>query len=169
MTGCPRGTDLEMFVAGSLSGGKCEQIAAHLGECSSCQGVIETLSGAEPFLAEVAQHLGRPTPDVDEQLARVMSDAQNQRLTTGASSSPRPAASELPEGFLTASDDPDLLGVLGTYRVRRVIGHGGMGVVLEAEDAALKRVVAIKVLAAHVAEAPGAVRRFVREARAAAA
>ena len=169
MTGCPRGTDLEMFVAGSLSGGKCEQIAAHLGECSSCQDVIETLSGAEPFLAEVAQHLGRPTPDVDEQLARVMSDAQNQRLTTRASSSPRPAASELPEGFLTASDDPDLLGVLGTYRVRRVIGHGGMGVVLEAEDAALKRVVAIKVLAAHVAEAPGAVRRFVREARAAAA
>ena len=93
MTGCPRGTDLEMFVAGSLPGGKCEQIAAHLDECSSCQDVVETLSGAEPFLSEVARQLGRPTPDIDERLARVMSDAQNERPTTGTSSSSRSARS----------------------------------------------------------------------------
>ncbi|HAA49118.1 MAG TPA: hypothetical protein DCE43_05320 [Planctomycetaceae bacterium] len=169
MTGCPRETDLEMFVAGSLPGGQRDEVAAHLDACRSCRDVIETLSDAEPFLSEVARHLGRPTPDVDEQLARVMAAAQGGASAFEARSSSQPGSSELPDGFLTASDDPELLGVLGTYRVRRIIGHGGMGVVLEAEDAALKRVVAIKVLAAHVVEAAGAVRRFVREARAAAA
>ena len=169
MPGCPRETDLEMFVTGSLPGGQRDEVAAHLDACRSCRDVIETLSEAEPFLSEVARHLGRPTPDVDEQLARVMAAAQGGASAFEARSSSQPGSSELPDGFLTASDDPELLGVLGTYRVRRIIGHGGMGVVLEAEDAALKRVVAIKVLAAHVVEAAGAVRRFVREARAAAA
>jgi len=169
MTGCPRETDLKMFVAGRLPVEQHDGIAVHLDECSNCQDVIETLSDAEPFLSEVARQLGRPTPDIDAKLARVMADARNGLPTLAESPGSRSGASELPAGFLAESDDPELMGILGTYRVRRMIGRGGMGVVLEAEDTALKRVVAIKVLAAHVAEAPEATRRFVREARAAAA
>ena len=58
--------------------------------------------------------------------------------------------------------------VAGKYRVDSVIGTGGMGVVLGAEDTSLGRKVAIKFLAPHKADRDGATARFVREARSAA-
>jgi serine/threonine protein kinase len=64
---------------------------------------------------------------------------------------------------------PGLLGVLGGYEVVRVIGQGGMGVVLEAIDPHLSRPVALKVLARQLALSTTARKRFLREARAAAA
>jgi len=54
------------------------------------------------------------------------------------------------------------------YESPRHLANGGMAAVYAARDAVLGRQVAIKVLAAHVAEDPAAVRRFQREARAAA-
>ena len=61
MTECPENTDLEMFVDGRLPVGPSAEIAAHLDECSICQDAVEALSGAEPFLSEVARQLGRPS------------------------------------------------------------------------------------------------------------
>src|SRR4051812_6458150 len=58
--------------------------------------------------------------------------------------------------------------VAGKYRVDKVIGSGGMGVVLGAEDTSLGRKVAIKFLAPSKARNGDAAARFVREARAAA-
>ncbi len=55
----------------------------------------------------------------------------------------------------------------GKYRVSRVLGRGGMGVVVEADHAALRERVAIKVLHPRYAENAEAVRRFQHEARAA--
>jgi hypothetical protein len=57
----------------------------------------------------------------------------------------------------------------GSYQVLREIGHGGMGVVYEAQDEALNRRVAIKVMAANRAKDRDARARFSREARAVAA
>src|SRR3954469_12008309 len=54
------------------------------------------------------------------------------------------------------------------YRVTRHVANGGMGAVYAAEDELLGRTVAIKVLAAHLAEDPVNRQRFQREARAAA-
>jgi serine/threonine-protein kinase len=71
--------------------------------------------------------------------------------------------------FLAPSDWPDSLGRLGNYEVKGVLGKGGMGVVLKALDPALNRYVAIKVLGASLASCGAAKRRFLREARAAAA
>ena len=71
--------------------------------------------------------------------------------------------------FLGAASHPELLGRLDRYNVERVLGTGGMGVVLRAFDTDLHRVVAIKVLAPHLANSSSARRRFAREARAAAA
>jgi len=83
--------------------------------------------------------------------------------TTGGGSLPAPAYD-----FLTAPQQPDEMGRLAQYRVLRVLGEGGMGVVFCAEDTLLNRSVALKVIRPGLGgEAVKA--RFLREARAAAA
>jgi eukaryotic-like serine/threonine-protein kinase len=58
--------------------------------------------------------------------------------------------------------------VLGRYELAEDIGEGGMATVFRARDRELRREVAIKVLFPHLARRPEIVRRFHREARAAA-
>ncbi len=57
---------------------------------------------------------------------------------------------------------------LGDYRIIREIGHGGMGIVYEAEQVSLGRHVALKVLLRAALTDAKQKRRFEREARAAA-
>lgn len=64
----------------------------------------------------------------------------------------------------------ELLGQeLGDYRIDRVLGRGGMGVVYEAEDLALQRPVALKVLLPGLVHDSTATARFQREIEAAVA
>jgi serine/threonine-protein kinase len=56
----------------------------------------------------------------------------------------------------------------GKYRVDRIIGRGGMGVVVAATHVHLQQRVALKFLAPDVVSSPEVVERFVREARASA-
>ena len=59
----------------------------------------------------------------------------------------------------------DVLG--GKFRIERLVGRGGMGVVMEATNVQLDQKVAIKLLARN-ADDPGVVERFMHEAKAAA-
>ncbi len=56
----------------------------------------------------------------------------------------------------------------GKYRIEKVVGEGGMGVVFAARHEALDQLVAIKVLLADAAKGDGVIERFVREAQSAA-
>ncbi len=72
-------------------------------------------------------------------------------------SSPHPSAK---------SDSSHWIGKsLGKYQVTRVLGRGGMGVVLQAHDPVIGRDVAIKVLADHLAADSTALGRFLVEAK----
>jgi eukaryotic-like serine/threonine-protein kinase len=55
----------------------------------------------------------------------------------------------------------------GKYRIERLIGHGGMGFVVEATHLLLQERVAVKFPRADLLERPDAGKRFLREARAA--
>jgi serine/threonine protein kinase len=74
-----------------------------------------------------------------------------------------------PPSFLRPGTRPGSLGRLGHYEVLEVLGEGGFGTVLRAFDDRLHRVVAIKVLAPHLATSGTARARFIREARSGAA
>ncbi len=71
--------------------------------------------------------------------------------------------------FLEPSTEPGSLGRLDHFEILKVVGKGGMGVVFKARDTRLQCIVAIKVLAAHLAASGAARQRFFREARAFAA
>jgi serine/threonine protein kinase/predicted ATPase len=68
--------------------------------------------------------------------------------------------------FLSPALERDELGRLAHYRVLKVLGEGGMGIVLLAEDTHLQRPVALKVIRPEISQSPLNRERFLREARA---
>src|SRR5690242_6328451 len=133
------------------------ELADHLETCTACQHTLESLVADPGVWEDAARGLQKRTLQ-DPTLCSVV-----QRLTR----------EELPAcdadlSFLQPADQPGLLGQVGPYEVEAEIGRGGMGIVLKARDLALDRVVALKMLAPHLAVSATARRRFLREGRAAA-
>ncbi|HEV3257456.1 MAG TPA: protein kinase, partial [Gemmataceae bacterium] len=157
----PAVDQLEAFSRGTLADDAASQaISSHLEACPECLRTLANLSGDTlESLVRAAQLPGEgPTP-----LGSVHDAVAN---FSGAASA-EAAADYL--SFLAPPQGPDELGRLGSYRVLKVLGSGGMGVVFQAEDIHLKRRVALKVLKFRAASSPRAKERFLREAQAAAA
>jgi serine/threonine protein kinase len=98
------------------------------------------------------------------------------RQTLGLPAAAEDTASAIPDlapppdyPFLAPPQAADEVGRLGPYRILRVLGTGAMGVVFQAEDPHLKRLVALKVLRPSLAASADFHRRFLREAQLAAA
>jgi eukaryotic-like serine/threonine-protein kinase len=137
--------------------------SAYLDE--ACGGDTALRQRVEALLTsheQAGSFLGKPVP---ERLAEGQAAPDGPTETQGE----LPARDGERLDFLTPSDKPGSLGRLGHYEIQEVIGRGGMGIVLRAFDDKLHRVAAIKVMAPHMPANGAARKRFVREARAAAA
>jgi serine/threonine protein kinase len=131
----------------------------------------DTLTQA--LAGQVLRALEQPSPIVESLMERVRSlcptpskhDAMTASVEVGPAFDARAEAMEM----LAAPQKTEEIGRLGPYRVLDVLGAGGMGVVFRAEDPALRRPVALKVMRRRLAASSAARQRFLREARAAAA
>jgi WD40 repeat protein len=158
---CPSAERLRQHLAGALPGSEEAEVVAHLDACPACQRALEGLAAGDSVRA-AARLEGEAAPP-GPALRPVL-----QGLGARDSAGPT-AAEDLPLDFLRPPEQPGHLGRLGHYEVLELVGRGGMGVVFRAHDERLQRVVAIKVLAPHLAGSTLARERFLREARAAAA
>lgn len=157
--GCAPRARLLACLHGRLSDVEEAELQLHLGDCVTCRREIEEAAAEAAFWNEAGQFLGSEPcqPSRDEPL-----DLRDE------SGRQTPQTRQVIDS-LGPTDDPDSLGRIGGYEVTGIVGAGGMGVVLKAHDRALDRVVAIKVMAPHLAESGSARKRFAREAKAAAA
>jgi formylglycine-generating enzyme required for sulfatase activity/serine/threonine protein kinase len=112
---------------------------------------------------EAGSFLGSPAVELPDPNA-----SATQELSGGATPNERPAPDET-LAFLTPSGRPGSLGRIGHYEMLEVLGRGAFGIVFRAFDEKLHRMVALKVLSTELADNATARKRFVREARAAAA
>ena len=92
----------------------------------------------------------------------------SQEKTAVAGVPPPPPTYEV-FNFLTPCEKPGYLGCVSKFRVRELIGEGGMGYVFLAEDKYLKRPVALKVMKPRLARKKRSSAWFVDEARASSA
>jgi serine/threonine protein kinase/formylglycine-generating enzyme required for sulfatase activity len=141
-----------LFQAASAVDESAERTALLDRECgddADLRQKVESLLRANDNLAPILRHAD---PDITHCIHAGRSDDEEAVLV-----------------YLTPSGQPGSLGRLGHYEVQSVLGRGGFGVVLKAFDDVLHRTVAIKMMAPSMAATSPARRRFLREARGAAA
>lgn len=155
---------LEVLLDGDEGTDVFQEAARHLESCSVCQSRLTELS-ADATHWKVQRDMLHPVEgDIPESgfvSRHRLPDSALWRRSTIDDSTVRE--------LLGTPSHPEMLGRLGRYDIERVIGTGGMGIVLKAFDSELNRPVAIKLLAPHLARVGAARQRFAREARAAAA
>jgi serine/threonine-protein kinase len=139
-------------------------VVRHLDGCPECQGALERLAADGPWWKE----LRRINVEDDEVFPTPrLSLPPNESTQLDVSN--RDLGEDIPLDFLDPVADATHLGRLASFQITSILGRGGAGIVLKGVDPALNRVVAIKILAPHLARNGAARKRFDREAQAAAA
>lgn len=154
---CPSEVQLQAFQLGDLAEPSLSDVARHLEKCAHCETMAQRLDTAvDPILAALRQ----PAAANPKGATRIIGPAP----LTGLPQSLR-AVEPRPYPFLQPALEPTELGRLGSYRVLRLLGHGGMAFVFQAEDLALHRAVALKVMKPELQQDADGLQRFLREAR----
>lgn len=156
ITACPSRARWREWLDDKVSSDERTEMSVHLEGCQHCQRLCDDLGGDERGWAD-AVNAGTVAPP-DNECIRAMNDLKA-----------RPPVFQQAPADLLSPNDPGSLKNVDGYEITGEIGRGGMGVVLKGFDPKLRRVVAIKVLAPHLAANAAARERFIREARAAAA
>ncbi len=139
---------LSRFLRGELSDVEIHDLETHLSTCLTCRSRLEESTA---------------TANEWHALRDCLSDKLDSDATTGLED-----LASL-QRMLGPSDDPRMMGRIGTYEVVGVLGRGGMGVVFKAFDPSLNRYVALKMLAPMLIPSAVFKQRFLREAQSAAA
>ncbi len=181
---CPKVSELERLAVGQFPPSELEALVHHLEECPSCFDRMKTLSDSDTVVDVLGKIKTLAQEPEEEAVARII------ELVTRTPAVPRQAEASKVDtladqlfgdgtdatdngsetwGFLAPPQQPDEIGRLGSYRVLKVLGCGGMGVVFQAEDPGLQRLIALKAMLPAMAASVSARKRFLREARAAAA
>jgi hypothetical protein len=182
-TPAPAAAAQKLLTLACSSCGKKLKVKADLAgkkvKCPGCASLVPV-----PQVVAPAPKVGEQKTDVPEasrdasDLKTVLPASEATGTDAAAAQPAKPDATQsLPENgmeselwdFLAPPERPDEIGRLGAYRVLKVLGAGGMGVVFRAEDPHLERPVALKAMLPALAASPSAKKRFLREAKAAAA
>jgi serine/threonine protein kinase len=150
---CPTIEDLQLLQDGRLPTGQVEVLARHVEQCARCVETLQQIGGNTSLAGSIG--LDNTDVHVDHLIDRLKGLLSREG---GTSIGERAAAAlEPPRG-------PDEIGRLGNYRVLKVLGSGGMGVVYLARDTRLPRLVAVKTILAGHHPSPERLARFRREA-----
>ena len=155
VTQCLQPADIKALLSGTVPASQNELWEMHFSSCESCRIAMAGQVGDQEWWREAEHSLMNAS--IPEERDAVKSEADE-----------RESIEELLK-LLGPTDDPQMLGRIGSYEVLGVLGRGGMGVVFKAFDAPLNRFVAIKMLLPHLAASGAARKRFAREGQAVAA
>lgn len=168
MAPCPELESYAALTAGAAPPAEAEKLLAHLETCADCAKRVETLGHSNTLLDDMRRADVDTHPSGEALVQQLITQARALGDSHATAPSAEPHSAEPALDFLAAAQQADEIGRLGGYRMLRVLGAGGMGVVFEAEDPKLKRRVALKAMKSALASNPGAAQRFLREAQAAA-
>jgi WD40 repeat protein len=178
-SGCPERAVLRDYAIGRTSEEAAAVLDRHLAECAACRQNLPDAVEEDEFVAAFRCQARQPVPRnalleaLRGKLYAVVASANSSEPGTAseesaATATPCDQGPADPEGWralLAPAQQLDEIGRLGPYRVLKLIGAGGMGVVFQAEDPQLRRLVALKSMRPGLAASPAACQRFLREAR----
>lgn len=155
--------ELQLLLSDDDASDPFRRAAEHLESCETCQSKLTTFAGDPDLWHDAHTLLGaesqpRWQPDLSQCSAIVSENGDS-----------RESIDDRVLKLLGVPKHTEMLGRLGRYDIEKIIGSGGMGIVLKAHDSELNRPIAIKLLAPHLSHVGAARERFAREGRAAAA
>ena len=186
---CPPKRDLEQLLQGNLSQWTSLGLRQHVESCVYCQRALaklrlksspdDSIDLPSELTNTDSSSVTRNTdsmPKLELETDNLFLGSKGQATTAYNSDGTLvPEFKISPEGtkvslsFLSSPQGPDELGRLGSYKIIKLLGAGGMGLVFEAEDTLLRRQVALKVMKPEIAIKEDHRKRFLQEARSGAA